>query len=172
MKKYTADELLDAREERVALIEALLKKYDTPLLVMRVNFPGLRKTNDITVTMIREMSLLICTLLGDKVRGKLLTRGAEGPIFYAAVDEEGLGLKTISITFEENHSLGRCLDIDVYDRLGHSISRQELGFPRRKCYLCEDYAHHCVRARRHGEQEIITYIQEKYRDYAEKGRED
>ncbi|HZK55956.1 MAG TPA: citrate lyase holo-[acyl-carrier protein] synthase [Desulfosporosinus sp.] len=171
MKQYTADELLDAREERVALIEALLKEYNTPLLTMRVNFPGLRKTNDVTITMIREMSRLICTLLGDKVRGKRLTQGAEGPMFYAAVDEDGLELKLISINFEENHTLGRCLDIDVYDRLGHSISRQELGFPSRKCYLCEDYAHHCVRARRHGEQEIITYIEQKYSRYAE-GRED
>ena len=171
MKEYTADEVLDAREKRADLIEELLKKYDTPLLAMRVNYPGLRKTNDITITMIKEMSLLICTILGGKVRDTLLTQGAEGPVFYAVVDEDDLRLKTISIEFEENHILGRCLDIDVYDRLGHSISRQELGFPRRKCYLCEDYAHHCVRARRHGEQEIIIYINEKYRDYAE-GRED
>lgn len=165
MKECTAAELLDAREKRVDLIAKLLKKYNTPLLVMRVNYPGLKKTNDITVTMIKELSLLICTNLSHKVRGTLLTQGAEGPIFYAAVDEDVSALKTIAIDFEENHSLGRCLDLDVYDGLGYSISRQELGFPRRKCYLCGDYAHHCVRARRHSEQEIIAYIEEKYLKY-------
>ncbi|HBP64585.1 MAG TPA: citrate lyase holo-[acyl-carrier protein] synthase [Desulfosporosinus sp.] len=172
MKQYTADELLDERENRVDLIEKLLKKYNTPLLVMRVNYPGLKKTNDVTVPMIQEMSSLICAILGDKVRGELFTQGAEGPIFYVAVEEDVLALKKMAIDFEEtnehNKSLGRCLDLDVYDCLGHSISRQALGFPRRTCYLCEDYAHHCVRARRHGEQEIIAYIEEQVRDYQER----
>ena len=170
MKEYTADELLNAREKRADLIEALIEKYNTPLLVMRVNYPGLNKMNDVTVTMIKEMSPLICARFSEKVRGKLLAQGAEGPIFYAAVDEDVWTLKTMAIKFEVNHCLGRCLDLDVYDRLGHSISRQELGFPRRKCYLCEDYVHHCVRARRHSEQAIIAYIEGKYRDY-EEGRE-
>ena len=168
MKECTADELLDAREKRAGLIDKLLKRYNTPLLVMRVNYPGLKKTNDVTVNIIKDISPLICTILSDKVRGKLLTQGAEGPIFYAAVDEDVSVLKAIAIDFEENQSLGRCLDLDVYDSLGYSISRQELGFPRRKCYLCEDYAHHCVRARRHSEHEIIAYIEEKYWEYRER----
>ena len=140
MRECTAAELLDAREKRAGLIDKLLKRYNTTLLVMRVNYPGLKKTNDVTVNIIKDMSPLICTILSDKVRGKLLTQGAEGPIFYAAVDEDVSALKMITIDFEENHSLGRCLDLDVYDSLGYSISRQELGSPRRKCYLCEDYA--------------------------------
>jgi holo-ACP synthase CitX len=169
MKEYTADELLDAREKRSDLIDKLLKQYNTPLLVMRVNYPGLKKTNDITINIIKDMSLLICTILRDKVRGRLLTQGAEGPIFYVAVDEDVLALKTITINFEENPSLGRCLDLDVYDSSGNSISRQELGYPRRKCYLCEEIAHHCVRARRHSEHEVIAYIEEKYWEYRKLG---
>lgn len=168
MKEYTADELLDAREKRVALIDKLSKQYNTPVLVMRVNYPGLKKTNAVTVNMIKELSPLICAILSDKVRGKLLSLGAEGPIFYGAVDEDVLALKLIAINFEENHALGRCLDLDVYDRSGVSISRQELGSPRRRCYLCEDYAHHCVRARRHSESEIIAYVEKKYTDYRER----
>jgi len=166
-REYTADELLDAREKRVGLIEELLKRYNTPLVVMRVNYPGLMKTNDVTVNIIKDMSPLICSLLGDRVKGKSLKQGAEGPIFYVAVEEDVSVLKMITIKFEENHILGRCIDLDVYDSLGQSISRQELGFPRRKCYLCEDYAHHCVRARRHSEHEVIFYIKEKYREYRE-----
>ena len=168
MKECTAAELLDAREKRAGLIDKLLKRYNNSLLVMRVNYPGLKKTNDVTVNIIKDMSPLICTILSAKVRGKLLTQGAEGPIFYVAVDEDVLALKKMAIEFEENHSLGRCLDLDVYDSLGSSVSRQELRSPRRKCYLCEDYAQHCVRAKRHSEQEIITYIEEKYWEYRER----
>jgi holo-ACP synthase CitX len=167
MREYTVDELLTARENRVGIIGELLKRYNTPLLVMRVNYPGLKKMNNLTVNIIEEMSLLVCMRLGDKVYCKCLLQGAEGPIFYVAVNEDVLVLKAIAIAFEETHSLGRCLDLDVYDREGKSISRQELRYPKRKCYLCEDDAHHCVRARRHSEHEVIEYIEKKYREYFE-----
>lgn len=166
-REYTADELLDAREKRAGLIHKLLKRYNTPLLVMRVNYPGLNKTNEVTVNIINEMSPLIYNILNHKVRGTLLTQGADGPIFYAAVDEEVLALKRMALKFEEKHRLGRCLDLDVYDSLGYSLSRQALGFLSRKCYLCEDEAHHCVRARRHSEAEIIAYIEKKYQEHRE-----
>ena len=65
---------------------------------------------------------MICTILSTKVCGKWLLRGAEGPILFVAVMEEVLALKTIAINIEEKHTLGRCLDLDVYDLEGKSIS--------------------------------------------------
>ncbi|EHQ91930.1 citrate lyase holo-[acyl-carrier protein] synthase [Desulfosporosinus youngiae] len=165
MKEYTAGDLLEAREKRAALIESLLKRYNTPLLVMRVNYPGLKKTNDLTVNLIKDMTPVICTLLQNKIWSKSVLQGAEGPIFYAAVNQEAASLKKIAIGLEEDHSLGRCLDIDVYDSLGKSLSRQELGYPSRKCYLCAEDAHHCVRSRRHRESEVIQYIKDTYQNY-------
>lgn len=164
-REYTVDELLVAREKRVDLIGELLKRYNTPLLVLRVNYPGLKKTNYLTVSIINEMSLWLCTILSDKVCGKGLLHGAEGPVFYVAVDEDVWVLKAMAIDIEEKHCLGRCLDLDVYDLGGRSIGRQDLGKSRRKCYICEDDAHHCVRARRHSEAEVIQYIELNYREY-------
>jgi len=165
MKEYTADDLLEAREKRVELINDLLERYKTPLLVMRVNYPGLKKMNDITVNIIKIMTPIICTLLGDKVWDKSVLKGAEGPVLYIAVNEDVHSLKKMAIDLEEHHSLGRCLDIDVYDRLGKSLRREELGYPRRKCYLCDEDAHYCVRSRRHSESKVVKYIEEKYQDY-------
>jgi len=167
MREYTVNDLLEAREKRVELMARLLKKFKAPLLVMRVNYPGLKKTNDVTLNIIDAMKALICMILGEKVCFKSLQQGAEGPIFLVVVEEEVLVLKRIAIDLEEQHALGRCLDLDVYDRMGRCISRNELGYPRRKCYLCEDYAQHCVRARRHSEREVIEYIEKKYRGYRE-----
>ena len=90
MQEYTADELLTARENRVGVIGKLLKRYNTPLLVIRVNYPGLKKTNNVTVNITRDISRLICTRFGDKVCGKVLLQGAEGPILFVAVDEDVL----------------------------------------------------------------------------------
>ncbi len=173
MERYTVNDLLEARERRAEFIDSLLKRYQTPMLVMRVNYPGLQKTNDLTLTIIQEMSALICTTLGEKVCFKTWQPGAEGPIFLAAVKEEAIALKRITVDLEEKHVLGRCLDLDVYDSLGRgisiSISRQELGYPGRKCYVCEDYAQHCVRSRRHGEHEVIEFIEDRFKRYREMG---
>jgi len=168
MRAYTVEDLLEARERRVELIAHLLKRFKTPLLVMRVNYPGLKKTNDLTLSIIHDMSALIGSLFGEKQCFESLQQGAEGPIYLSAVEEDVLVLKRAAIDLEEKHALGRCLDLDVYDSLGKSVSRQDLGYPRRKCYLCEDYAQHCVRTRRHSEREVIEYIEEKYREYREK----
>jgi len=167
MKEYTVDELLEAREKRVALIEKLLKRYNTPLLLIRVNYPGLKKMNNLTLQITQDMSHLICTRLGAKVCGKVLLHGAEGPIVCVAVEEDVLALKTVAVDFEGKHCLGRCLDLDVYDLEGRCLGRQELGYPSRKCYLCEDDAHHCVRSKRHSEQEVIAFIEARYREYLE-----
>lgn len=165
MRKYTAEELLEAREERADLLSRLLTEHNLPLLVMRVNFPGLQKTNPVTWSIIQDLSALICTLWGDRISYKALQAGAEGPIFLAAVKEEVFALKKAAIDLEEKHVLGRCLDLDVYDFSGRSVSRQELGYSRRTCYLCEDYAQNCVRARRHSEREVIDYIEARFREY-------
>jgi holo-ACP synthase CitX len=174
MKKSAADKILEAREERADKIDEMIKEYKNPVIVMRVNYPGLNKSNELTISIMKDMNKVISEILGFKFYIKCVTQGAEGPVIYISVSEEVKSLKKIAINIEEKHILGRCLDIDVYDIDGRSISRQELGYEVRKCYLCQEYAHNCVRARVHSEEQVIAYIGEKYREYMEKiyGREE
>jgi holo-ACP synthase len=165
MKDYTAAELLEAREKRVERIQRLWEEYKVPLLVIRVNYPGLKKTNSVTIKMSEDTSRLISRHFQGRICAQVQELGAEGPVFYVVLKEEAAALKLFAVEFEENHPLGRCLDLDVYTIDGQSISRQELGFPRRKCYLCDEDAQLCVRSRRHGEQEVIDYIEKRFRDY-------
>lgn len=165
--EYTADEVLSARETRAELIDALITQYHKALLVLRVNYPGVKKTNALTVQMVEDMVGVMKESLGDLVVEHVYRCDAEGPTAYFVIAEEPQVLKSLTIRIEEQHPLGRCLDLDVYDLWGRSLSRQALGYPRRKCYLCENEAHLCVRTRRHSEAEIIASIQEKYRVYKE-----
>lgn len=167
MRVYTAAEILEAREERVILIHRLIKKHNLPLLVMRVNYPGLQKTNELTVEIIQDMGLMLGSLWGDRVKFKSWQLSAEGPAFWLVVQGDAAVLKRAAIDLEERHLLGRCLDIDVYDCLGQSLSRQEFGYPRRKCYLCENDAQNCVRSRHHSEAEVIKFIEARFREYKE-----
>lgn len=48
MRKNAADKILEAREERADKIDEMLKEYNKPVLVMRVNYPGQNKSNKLT----------------------------------------------------------------------------------------------------------------------------
>lgn len=165
MAQYTAEDLLEAREKRAAEIAYLLKQYKRPVLAMRVNYPGLEKTNATTRAIIREMSLELSELFGPRIFFKSLRQGAEGPVFLAVLEGEGTALKRAAIDLEEKHPLGRCVDIDIYTGKDRSISRQELGYSGRKCYLCSEDAHYCVRSRRHHSQAVIEYIENIFNNY-------
>lgn len=167
MRENLAEKILEAREERVNKIDEMLKDYIRPVLIMRVNYPGLNKNNELTIKIMEDMNKVVCCILGSKLYLNFVTRGAEGTVIYMSVSEEAKNLKRIAIDIEEKHVLGRCLDIDVYDIDGRSINRQELGYKMRKCYLCMDYAHNCVRARVHSEKQVVAYIEEKYRQHVE-----
>jgi len=66
---------------------------------------------------------------------------------------------------EENHFLGRCVDIDVYSKEGIGLSRRDLGLKERKCYICGDTAQNCVRQSRHNIEDVRDFIKDKYESY-------
>ena len=157
--------MLEAREKRAEEIAYLIERYKRPVLAMRVNYPGLQKTNATTRAIIREMSLELSELFGSRIFFKSLRQGAEGPVFLAVLEGEGTALKRAAIGLEEKHPLGRCVDIDIYTGKNRSISRQELGYSGRKCYLCSEDAHYCVRSRRHNSQGVIACIENIFKNY-------
>lgn len=71
---------------------------------------------------------------------------------------------------EDTYPLGRFVDIDVYDSITkRSISRIELGNEERKCYLCDNKAHICVRSRTHSQGSLITHMKKVYDEFKRGG---
>lgn len=167
MRKYSAGEILDARERRVDYQNYLLEKYKMPLLVARVNYPGLNKNNEMTQNIIEGIETILYDIYQFKTFCKTLIFGAEGPILFMNIKENAASIKKTSIEIEEKHILGRCVDIDIYDESGNGISRTEIGYSMRKCFICDNIAHKCVRSRKHDEKEVVQYIRNKYVEYME-----
>lgn len=165
--KYTAQEVLEAREERVKKQEALLKRFEIPLLVMRVNYPGLEKDNLLTQNIIESLGDIVCDIFKYSIVCKIIRFTAEGPLLMVSLSGDAKKIKSIAIDIEDKHILGRCVDIDVYDVDGNCISRTTMGTPMRTCFLCDDIAHHCIRTHKHSEDEIVSYIKDRYREYME-----
>ncbi|MDF2881960.1 MAG: citX [Clostridiaceae bacterium] len=163
IKKYSLEEILNEREKRVNLIASLEEKYNCTIIALRVNYPGPNKSNDLSIS--------ICTIMAKEILHEFTHYfhiqsyvSAEGPIFIMAVNRDSYEVKKAAVSIEDTHSLGRLVDIDVYNQ-GKGLSRKELNMPPRKCYICEDNAHNCARSKRHSVEEIEEFIKFKYNNF-------
>lgn len=159
------EKILIARENRVEIQNDLICKFNKTILAIRANYPGVNKENKITTGIVNIISYEIKKIFKNKI---LFVRGiseGEGPISIFVIDDEAMNVKKLCVNVEETHKLGRFVDMDVYRKDGISISRKELGYESRKCFLCNKSAHLCVRQKTHKEEELIDYIESCYNLY-------
>ncbi|MBR4992508.1 MAG: citrate lyase holo-[Clostridia bacterium] len=156
--EITLEQLLESRDKRAEFQTILLNGYGTPLVSFTVNMPGKVKKNhrsarvfEAGVEAIRE------TLAGYIVYYKLLDN-LTGPEGYFAVDMAVDELKTAMCRIEDQHPLGRLMDIDVLSAPGKHVSRTELGRQPRKCLVCGGMAAACTRSRAHPVEQLIAAI--------------
>ena len=165
---YTAKDILIARERRVEYQEKLVEQFKMPIMVIRVNYPGVNKNNHLTQEIISIIEQLISKMLSYSIHFKITKTTAEGPIVIMVINKKARDIKSITINIENNHILGRCVDLDIYDEKGKSISREDFGLDMRKCYICNDIAHNCVRSKKHNKEEVEGFIKSRFAEYMQK----
>ena len=165
---YTAEDILIERERRVEHQQKLMDQYKMPMLVIRVNYPGINKDNYISREITKIMDEGICKIFSCSIYYKEKVTGAEGPLVIMCINKSAREIKAMVLDIEGNHILGRCVDLDVYHENGSSIGRQDFGLEMRKCYLCQDIAHNCVRSKKHSKEEVEGFIKSRFEEYMEK----
>jgi len=156
-------EILDAKENRAYLQEELIQKFNLPLLVIRPNYPGLDKNNKTTKYIIETMYELILSKITPTNIKKI--DSFEGIVYLLNINTSPTELKKMTVDIETIHPLGRLVDIDILDLNNHTLSRTELGFSPRTCFICSDMAHNCVRSKKHSLEEVLEYIENKVLNY-------
>lgn len=154
--------ILDAREERAELQAKLLKQYGKPLLVHRVNMPGAQKDTPLSQRIFKALEAELMMWADAKAVYKKQFLSAEGPILIRVMDMNAQELKALAVGVEDEHPLGRYVDLDVYAVSGESLSRTGLGHGPRLCYLCGNPAHLCVRSAAHSHEELLHKMEEGY----------
>lgn len=151
-------EILEAREQRWIRQKELLRHYQKPLICFTLNIPGPEKNNFLTE---HGFALGERLLLAALEPGSLLYRQrratAAGPEGYFVVEGAPEELKKICLRLEETTPAGRVFDLDVLSPSGRKQSRSALGYPERKCLLCDSPAAVCGRSRAHD----LAQMQEK-----------
>lgn len=164
-EKSIVEKFLKDRDLRVEYQRDLVHQYNKPLVCIRVNYPGVNKDNVITKKINEIISDELINILADEIIFKNKFVSLEGPISIFVVNDTSVKLKELCVNIEENHQIGRLVDIDVYDENYCGISRTHLGKDKRKCFICDDLAFICSRSRKHSEKEITNYIENTFNNY-------
>lgn len=146
------DLILQAREERYENIKALFKDN---LICVKANIPGDDKQIPIAYILIRIFKNEIIKLI--KVQDIYYFDSYDGPYYLISVEKDE-NVKRTLLMVEENHPLGRFIDLDFFTETGKSVYRQDLNLPPRKCYLCQEDVLMCIRQKRHTVRELLTYL--------------
>ncbi|MFP4177792.1 MAG: citrate lyase holo-[acyl-carrier protein] synthase, partial [Acholeplasmataceae bacterium] len=152
------DSILRAREAR---LEAIQKAFGLDrsrvIISIKANIPGPNKR-------ISEAYLLV-RLFFNRVRSMFESSNHEfidcddGPyVLMVALGIDAITLKKALVELEETHPLGHFIDLDVFDEPKASLSRVDLGYPLRKCYLCDRDARDCIRNQRHELKDLLKVV--------------
>lgn len=155
--------ILNARENRVEIINELIKSNNV-VICLRANYPGINKDNKYSRFVVEKIDEIISDLIGFKNK-KHLNEGEGLVVIYEnntlTIDE----IKKKTVDIEENNQLGRLVDIDVYYKNIEAISRSQLGLKGRKCFLCEEFAHKCIRSKAHNIDEVEQFFMRVVEEY-------
>ena len=142
MTEVTLQDILLAREERVAKQKELLEAYHCPLISFTMNIAGPVKTSPLIERGFREglKHLKSLPIVAKEVVYK--DTGCEG---YFAVDMDAARLKATCTKIEEATPLGRLFDMDVLDVDGNKLDRPG----QRGCIVCGAPGRGCAATRAH-----------------------
>jgi holo-ACP synthase / triphosphoribosyl-dephospho-CoA synthase len=153
--------LLHERENRASLQKQICLEYPYPLAVIKANMPGEDKRSLIQTIVACEGYFALNELNIEHLH---TTYSIEGLIFYLSIDFPIEQLKRFCVDIEEKHPLGRLMDIDVIHSQSQ-ISRSDINMNPRRCFLCDEIAHICVRQQTHSEEDIENFIVDTFKKY-------
>ncbi len=158
MKDNIENLILSAREIRWQRILSYAK--EGAVVTFSLNIPGYPKTDDI----IKRVFYKIANELEEFINISEYIEDDAGIwlIGRAKFSNDSKAIKEKFIEIEENHSLGRIMDIDVYTEKG-PVKRTENR--KRKCIICGEDVNICRWEKRHGMEDIRRETIRRIKDY-------
>ncbi len=163
------EEVLENRESRRRRIDRLLAdRPETTVVCFKLNIPGPVKNNQWLRKLFREgLGAIEEALdLGIKppVVREIFPDLPTGPEAFLVLDRDTGGVKRDMVALEDHEVFGRFYDIDVEGGPGSIrpgvVSREDLGLPERKCFLCDRPAKVCASSRAHAVEDMVQFIEE------------
>lgn len=159
--------ILEDREKRYNKILDLIYEYKMSVLCGKINYPGNNKN---TSEVNKAFTILMKKLrvnFSSWIKGLEIINGNDGPAILLVIDMNVFEAKEIAILIEEQSSIGRIFDIDIYKEDGASVSRSDIGLRPRKCLICDADGRVCMRLGKHSLEEVIDNVNMIIKNYGE-----
>jgi holo-ACP synthase CitX len=163
------DKILVAREQRANIRNKFIEKQ-LPTISLSLNIPGYPKHNElITSFFVDVLEELKIFLLANRIFAfddrKVDIIDEAGHFYLTGLKIKSSELKTIkeqTEKFEETHSLGRIIDVDVFNDSGKPISSGK----EKSCIICDNKsAVQCMREQNHSYEELRINIFDRIRTF-------
>ena len=152
-QEITLTDILTAREERVAIQNALLAEYRVPVISFTMNMAGPVKVTALSHrAFLWGMEQLRLGFIQNRMAVKKeytrsLPTGDEG---YFAIDAPAERVKALCVEIEEAKRIGRFFDMDVIGADGNKLERGS----ERSCIVCGRPGRDCASRRLHTVAEL------------------
>jgi len=162
------EKILSAKEERAKMRQAIANN-NLASLSLSLNIPSYPKSTK----EINNFFLLIKTEINDyllahrviyNTQAEITLTDSAGDFCISSLSSNTKDIafvKNLCENFEENHPLGRIIDIDIVDTSGHPVSSGKL----KKCFLCNAPAIECMHKGTHTKQELRSFIDSEIKKY-------
>lgn len=161
-------QMLDAREARAWAQRALIEKHGLPVISFTLNMPGPVKDGTLQRMAFTDgLAQVEAALLAESiaVAERKTTHAVTGNEALLAVRADALRVKQLLCGIETHCAIGRYFDLDVLDAQGEKISREAVGAPARRCFLCGRPAAECARSRAHGLDALRAHVEDALSAY-------
>lgn len=171
-KQEILQKILEDREQRFALRQAMQER-GVASVSLNFNIPSYPKSSaNLRKAFVAVQEELQYYFIANRVNCVADTcevlHSDCGDFYLQGVSYSGedRALKALLENFEQQHELGRLLDVDLMNPQGELVSSGKA----KKCFLCEEPAKECMKAQRHEYTAVLHYIDAKVEEYLEQKR--
>jgi len=139
MNEISLSQILEAREQRVAAQQELLRRYEKPLICFTMNIPGPVKHTPLISRGFAYGSRALLHALkenGIPILHWDATEPDTGCEAFCVAEASAETLKRICTEIEDTLPVGRLFDMDVLNTDGNKLTRDTVGGKSRSCMVC------------------------------------
>ncbi|WP_342638224.1 citrate lyase holo-[acyl-carrier protein] synthase [Orientia tsutsugamushi] len=156
--------ILNALDQVYLFKNSLIIDYRTYCLVsISLNVPGWPKTNKTIQRLFKQCLNDILSKIRLEYLG-MITNDAGEYCYFQSMNDPYL-LKSLFCVMENNQPYYRVIDIDVYSSNNKVISRNEIGYSSRACFLCNKSCEVCIATQSHSKYELRKAFYQKMQSF-------
>ncbi len=153
--------ILEDREKRLEIISEKINSSNNLIVTIKANICGddknINEANIVLNYFIKKVIRKFDVISYEKVQSY------DGNFYIVELNDSDYKSVKMKLVQIESNGLGRFVDLDLFKNGEKSITRTELGLPKRRCIICDKEYNTCLREKRHTADEVLESSKEQIR---------